>query len=118
MDEKIYDNYLYLDTNIISHICKNKTLVKPLYNYLVENNLSVAISGASIAELHDAKFLHDILIERITADIENDMGASFDDDYFELWSNPTRTEGGEIACFKEFFAICLNFQSLFIKFYL
>ncbi len=62
MDEKIYDNYLYLDTNIYGHLCKNKHLLKPLSEYLFSNNLSIAITGANMAELHDAGFLHNDLI--------------------------------------------------------
>ena len=65
MDEKIYDNYLYLDTNIYGHLCRNNHLIRPLSEFLFSNNLSIALTGANMAELHDAGFLHDDLIRLI-----------------------------------------------------
>jgi hypothetical protein len=66
MDEKIYHRYLYLDTNIYGHICKNECLVKPLFEFLVSNNISLALTGANLSELHDAGFLHKQLVKILT----------------------------------------------------
>jgi len=56
--EFTYSNFIYLDTNILSHIAKNKGLMSSLFNFLIKNDLCIAISDAHFAELYDAKKLH------------------------------------------------------------
>jgi hypothetical protein len=63
MNEKIFDNHIYLDTNILSHICKNKGLVAPLNQFLVDNNLSIALTGAQLSELSDVPNILSKLLE-------------------------------------------------------
>jgi len=53
-----YSNFIYLDTNILSYIAKNKNMWGSLQKFLVENDLCIAISDAHFAELYDAKKLH------------------------------------------------------------
>lgn len=53
-----YSNFIYLDTNILSYIARNKNIWGSLQKFLFENDLCIAISDAHFAELHDAKKLH------------------------------------------------------------
>jgi len=56
------EKYLYLDTNILSELAKNKNWWDSLKSFITDANLTLAVSGAQLAELSDAIHLH----ERIT----------------------------------------------------
>lgn len=93
MNTNIYDNYLYLDTNIYGYLCKNKCLIKPLSEYLFSNNLSIALTGANMSELHDAGFLHNDLID-ILIQLPSSLLKSWDVIlYDEIKSHPKMFQG-------------------------
>lgn len=53
------EKYLYLDTNILSELAKNEKWWDSLKRFLTDANLSLAVSGAQLAELSDAVRLHE-----------------------------------------------------------
>jgi len=57
MSEHSFSRFVYCDTNIISHLAKTKHLWSRLFDFLVENDLTLGISGAQLVELSDAKSL-------------------------------------------------------------
>jgi len=57
-----FSNFVYFDTNIILEIAKNKTLWKDLYTFLEQNDLTMGLSTGQIAEIADAKKLHQPLV--------------------------------------------------------
>lgn len=62
MDLKFtYSNFIYLDTNIISELVKGKIYWSSFYNFLIKNDLCIAISDARFAELYDFKYSHEEL---------------------------------------------------------
>lgn len=61
MDINIYSNYIYLDTNILSQFAKDTSIISKLSSYLLDNNISLAFSGAHMAELSDAIRIHEEL---------------------------------------------------------
>jgi len=63
MPNHTFSRFAYFDTNIISHLAKNKHLWPKLFEFLTQNDLTLGISGAQISELSDAKNLHQILAE-------------------------------------------------------
>lgn len=63
MPEYNFSRFAYFDTNIISHLAKNKHLWPKLFEFLTQNGLTLGISGAQVAELSDAKSLHQTLAE-------------------------------------------------------
>ncbi len=56
-----FSRFAYFDTNIISHLAKNRQLWSKLSDFLMQNDLTLGISSAHAAELSDAKKLHQIL---------------------------------------------------------
>lgn len=56
-----FSRFAYFDTNILSHLAKNRQLWPKLFDFLKESDLSLGISSAQIAELSDAKNLHQSL---------------------------------------------------------
>ncbi|MBA7700329.1 hypothetical protein ES703_109040 [subsurface metagenome] len=62
MDLKFtYSNFIYLDTNIISELVKGKIYCPSFYDFLIKNDLCIAISDAHFAELYDFKYSHEEL---------------------------------------------------------
>jgi hypothetical protein len=57
MPEHSFSRFVYCDTNIISHLAKNKHLWSRLFEFLEENDLTLGVSGAQLVELIDAKNL-------------------------------------------------------------
>ena len=57
MPEHSFSRFIYCDTNIISHLAKNKQLWSRLFDFLIENDLTLGVSGAQLVELTDAKHL-------------------------------------------------------------
>jgi len=57
-----FSNFAYFDTNIILEIAKNKLLWKDLYTFLKQNDLTMGLSTGQIAEIADAKKLHQPLV--------------------------------------------------------
>lgn len=53
-----YSRFVYIDTGVLSHIVKTKSLWPALNNFLVRNNLTIGISGGLLAELSEATRLH------------------------------------------------------------
>lgn len=53
-----FSNFIYLDTNIISYLVKGKINCSSLYDFLIKNDLCIAISDAHFAELYDFKYSH------------------------------------------------------------
>ncbi len=49
----------YFDTNIISHLAKNRNLWQAMLDYMDKNNIMMGISGAQLVELSDATKIHD-----------------------------------------------------------
>jgi hypothetical protein len=60
--EYTFSRFVYFDTNILSHLAKNKHLWRPLFDFLQQNDLTLGISGAQAVELSDVKGLHRELI--------------------------------------------------------
>ena len=58
-----FTQFAYLDTNIFSHLAKNKHLWNHLLSYLLQNDLCLSLSSANLAELADAGFLHDDIVD-------------------------------------------------------
>jgi len=56
-----FSRFVYFDTNIYSHLAKNISLWNPLLKLLLKHDLCNSFSSANLAELADAKFLHDDL---------------------------------------------------------
>ena len=65
--EPSFSRFLYLDTNIFGVLAQEKSLVRPLFDFLWERDLCLAISGAQAAELSDAQHLHEDLDVIMTA---------------------------------------------------
>jgi len=63
MSDYTFSRFVYFDTNIISHLAKNKHLWPKLFDFLTQNDLTLGVSGAQVSELSDAKSLHQILAE-------------------------------------------------------
>jgi len=57
-----FSNFVYFDTNIILEIAKNKSLWNDLYTFLEQNDLTMGLSTGQIAEIADAKKLHQPLV--------------------------------------------------------
>jgi len=53
------ENYLYFDTNILSELAKNENWWDSLKLFVTDANLTLAVSGAQLAELSDAVNLHE-----------------------------------------------------------
>ena len=62
MAEFNFSEFSYFDTNIISEIAKNPSIWKNLYSFLKENNLTLGVGSAQVAELADANKLHKSLV--------------------------------------------------------
>jgi len=62
MFEFTFSRFIYLDTNIISYLAKNRSIWSQLFNFLYENDLCIGIN-VQFAELCDAKSLHRDLAE-------------------------------------------------------
>lgn len=58
-----FSRFVYFDTNIISHLAKNEHLWPKLFEYFTENGLTMGVGGAQIAELSDAKKIHERLTD-------------------------------------------------------
>lgn len=63
MSKYTFSRFVYFDTNILSHLAKNRHLWKGLYDFLEENDLTLGISNAQRLELSDANKLHQNLVE-------------------------------------------------------
>ncbi|MCJ7696235.1 MAG: hypothetical protein MUO40_12545 [Anaerolineaceae bacterium] len=61
----VIPRFVYLDTNIISHLAKNKELWPKLSEFLILNDLVLGISSANISELSEATNLHPTLAEML-----------------------------------------------------
>ncbi len=57
-----FSNFAYFDTNIILEIAKDKSLWNELYTFLGQNDLTMGLSTGQIAEIADAKKLHQSLV--------------------------------------------------------
>jgi hypothetical protein len=62
MQEHTFSRFVYFDTNILSHLAKDKQLWSKLSEFLTQNDLTLAVS-VQVAELSDAKGLHQSLTE-------------------------------------------------------
>jgi len=54
-----FSRFVYFDTNMISHLAKNKGLWHPLFDFLKQNDLTLGVSTAQAMELSDANRLHE-----------------------------------------------------------
>ena len=59
--EHSFSQFVYLDTCIFSHVTKTLSLWRPLQDFLVANDLTLAVTGAHLLELSRATALHDDL---------------------------------------------------------
>src|SRR6267142_5655748 len=66
-NEISFTRFAHPDTNIISIVCRDLGLWRPLDDFLRANDLCLGISGAQVAELSDAKHLHESLKEGLPA---------------------------------------------------
>jgi hypothetical protein len=66
-DDISFTRFAHADTNILSIVSKDVKLWRPLQDFLHANDLCLAISGAQIAELSEAKHLHESLNILLTA---------------------------------------------------
>jgi hypothetical protein len=66
-NEISFARFAHPDTNIISIVCKDLGLWRPLQDFLHAYDLCLGISGAQVAELSDAKNLHESLNVLLTA---------------------------------------------------
>lgn len=62
MVEHTFSEFVYFDTNIISHLAKNQSLWSDLFEFLRQNDLTLGLSTAQVAELADARKLHSSLV--------------------------------------------------------
>ncbi len=53
-----FSKFIYLDTNILSELAKKKLPWKPFRNFLIKNDLTIAITGQQLLELEPAHRLH------------------------------------------------------------
>jgi len=53
-----YSKFIYLDTNILSHICTETELYHPFFDHLSKNDLTIAISAGILAELSQVTRKH------------------------------------------------------------
>jgi hypothetical protein len=58
-----FSRFAYFDTNIYSHLAKNTHLWNPLLGFLLANDLCFSFSSENLAELADAKFIHQKLVD-------------------------------------------------------
>ncbi|MBC7263409.1 MAG: hypothetical protein H5T64_03515 [Chloroflexi bacterium] len=58
-----FSRFVYLDTNIYSHLAQNTHLWNRLLDFLLTNDLCLALSSANLAELADATDLHATLTD-------------------------------------------------------
>ena len=65
MSEHTFSRFAYFDTNILSHLSKNRQLWIKLFEFLTQNGLTLGIGGAQFAELSDAQNLHPNLAEML-----------------------------------------------------
>lgn len=63
MPEYTFSRFAYFDTNIISHLANNKHLWPKLFEFITQNGLTLGVGSAQVAELSDAKSLHQTLAE-------------------------------------------------------
>jgi len=66
-DQISYLRFVHGDTNILSEFAKKQELWKPLQDFLHENDLCLAVSGAQAAELSSIAKLHEPLNTLLTA---------------------------------------------------
>ncbi len=57
-----FSKFIYLDTNILSELAKKKLPWKPLRDFLIKNDLTIAITGQHLVELAPVQKLHDELV--------------------------------------------------------
>ena len=62
-----FTRFAHADTNILSMVVKDLKLWRPLQDFLHSNDLCLGISNAQVAELSDAKTLHESLNVLLTA---------------------------------------------------
>ena len=53
-----YSKFIYLDTNILSHLCTETELYRPFFDFLTRNDLTIAISAGLLAELSQVTRKH------------------------------------------------------------
>lgn len=53
-----YSRFIYLDTNILSHLCTKTDLYRPFFDFLTRNDLTIAISAGLLAELSQVTRKH------------------------------------------------------------
>ena len=61
MNKFTFSRFIFLDTGILSDLCIRKELYRPLFDYLSENDLTIAVSDGLLAELSQATRKHDDL---------------------------------------------------------
>lgn len=58
MSEDMFSDFVYFDTNILSHLAKNRSLWSDLFEFLKKNDLTLGLGSAQVAELSDARRLY------------------------------------------------------------
>jgi hypothetical protein len=58
MVDYTFSKFAYMDTNILSHISKNRKLWPNLLEFLRKKDLTMGVGGPQIVELSDANWLH------------------------------------------------------------
>lgn len=62
MSKHSFSRFAYLDTNIISHLSKNRNCWPGLAKFCSQNDITIGISDTAISELSDANRLHNDLV--------------------------------------------------------
>ena len=97
MDINIYSNYIYLDTNILSQLAKDTSIISKFSSYLIDNNISIAFTGAHMAELSDAYRIHEEL-SRILVLLPSSLLHSWEKILeFEINAHPNHYKGSILA---------------------
>lgn len=56
-----FSRFVYCDTNILSHLATNQQLWRPLFRFLTDNDLCIALAEGNLLELAEAHRLHSAL---------------------------------------------------------
>lgn len=65
--EHTFARFVYLDTNVLSEIAKRPETWQRLKDYLIGQDLTLAISAGQVAELSSANRLHERLVQVLTS---------------------------------------------------
>lgn len=62
-----FSRFVYCDTNILSYLATNQQLWRPLFRFLTDNDLCLALAEGNLLELADADRLHSPLTDLLVS---------------------------------------------------